>query len=96
MSFNEGILVHLDAGLIQFRDGLPAYNHTMNYPAIFQKLRNDCLVLHVDLSAWDRGTLPQSEGRIHVVCSPKKDYLAVMTAYLPQPDQWAPDYRRRR
>jgi hypothetical protein len=33
---------------------------------------------------------------IHVVCSPKEDYLAVITAYLPQPDQWSPDYRRRR
>ncbi len=33
---------------------------------------------------------------IHVVCSPKEDYLAVITAYLPNPDQWSPDYRRRR
>lgn len=33
---------------------------------------------------------------IHVVCSPKGDYLAVITAYLPDPDQWSSDYRRRR
>jgi len=33
---------------------------------------------------------------IHVVCSPKTDYLAVITAYLPDTDQWSPDYRRRR
>jgi len=33
---------------------------------------------------------------IHVVCSPKTDYLAVITAYLPDTDQWLPDYRRRR
>lgn len=33
---------------------------------------------------------------IHVVCSPKVDYLAVITAYLPDTDQWSPDYRRRR
>lgn len=32
---------------------------------------------------------------IHVVCSPKEDYLAVITAYLPNPTQWSPDYRRR-
>ncbi len=38
----------------------------------------------------------ESGRRIHVVCSPKEDYLAVITAYLPQPDQWSPDYRRRR
>jgi hypothetical protein len=33
---------------------------------------------------------------IHVVCSPKEDYLAVITAYLPDTAQWSPDYRRRR
>ena len=33
---------------------------------------------------------------IHVVCSPKTDYLAVITAYLPDTEQWSPDYRRRR
>ncbi len=33
---------------------------------------------------------------IHVVCSPKAEYLAVITAYLPDTDQWSADYRRRR
>lgn len=33
---------------------------------------------------------------IHVVCSPKTEYLAVITAYLPDADQWSSDYRRRR
>lgn len=33
---------------------------------------------------------------IHVVSSPKMDYLAVITAYLPDADQWSSDYRRRR
>ena len=37
-----------------------------------------------------------SERTLHVVCSPKEDYLAVITAYLPNADQWSPDYRRRR
>ena len=37
-----------------------------------------------------------SDRAIHVVCSPKEDYLAVITAYLPDPDQWSSDYRRRR
>jgi hypothetical protein len=37
------------------------------------------------------------EGRpIHVVCSPKEDYLAIITAYLPDPDQWANDFKWRR
>ena len=37
------------------------------------------------------------EGRpIHVVCSPKEDYLAIITTYLPDPDQWANDFKRRR
>lgn len=33
---------------------------------------------------------------IHVVCSPKDDYLAIVTAHLPGPDEWSPDFRRRR
>ena len=36
------------------------------------------------------------EGRaIHVVCVPKEDYLAVVTAYVPDPLRWSPDFRRR-
>lgn len=38
----------------------------------------------------------ESDRPIHVVCSPKEDYLAVITAYLPNADQWSPDFRRRR
>lgn len=33
---------------------------------------------------------------IHVVCAPKSDYLAVITAYLPNPEQWKPDWRTRK
>lgn len=47
---------------------------------------HSCLLL--GLGDADRG--------IHVVCSPKADYLAVITAYLPDTTQWSPDYRRRR
>lgn len=32
---------------------------------------------------------------IHVVCAPKLGYLAVITAYVPDPDQWSPDFRTR-
>lgn len=32
---------------------------------------------------------------IHVVCAPKSDYLAIITAYLPEAGQWATDFRRR-
>lgn len=32
---------------------------------------------------------------IHVVCSPKDEYLAVITAYRPDPAQWSGDFRRR-
>jgi len=32
---------------------------------------------------------------IHVVCSPKEDYLAIITAYLPNPKQWSSDFKRR-
>ena len=33
---------------------------------------------------------------VHVVCSPKDEYLAIITAYLPDPAQWSDDFRRRR
>nr|VFJ42646.1 MAG: protein of unknown function (DUF4258) [Candidatus Kentron sp. FM]VFJ43384.1 MAG: protein of unknown function (DUF4258) [Candidatus Kentron sp. FM]VFK05525.1 MAG: protein of unknown function (DUF4258) [Candidatus Kentron sp. FM] len=28
---------------------------------------------------------------IHVVCAPKEEYLAIITAYPPSPDQWLPE-----
>jgi len=33
---------------------------------------------------------------IHVVCAPKKDYLAIITAYVPTVDKWENDLRCRR
>lgn len=33
---------------------------------------------------------------IHVVCMPKSDYLAIITAYLPNSRQWKTDWRIRR
>jgi hypothetical protein len=33
---------------------------------------------------------------LHVLCSPKVDYLAIITAYLPDPSLWSDDLRRRR
>lgn len=32
---------------------------------------------------------------IHVVCSPKIDFLVVITAYLPDEDKWSKDFIRR-
>lgn len=33
---------------------------------------------------------------VHVVCSPKDEYLAVITAYVPDPQKWSTDFRVRR
>ena len=33
---------------------------------------------------------------IHVVCTPKDEYLAIITAYLPDPHEWAEGFRQRR
>lgn len=39
---------------------------------------------------------PGDGGRpIHVVVAPKGDYLAVITAYVPDPTQWSSDFLRR-
>jgi hypothetical protein len=32
---------------------------------------------------------------IHVVCSPKDDFLAIITAYLPDETEWSSDFRNR-
>jgi hypothetical protein len=33
---------------------------------------------------------------VHVVCTPKPEYLAVITAYLPTPDKWESDWKARK
>jgi len=33
---------------------------------------------------------------IHVVCAPKGDYIAIIAAYLPNPDEWSADWRVRK
>jgi hypothetical protein len=33
---------------------------------------------------------------LHVVCAPKAAYLAIITAYLPNSDQWEDDMRTRK
>lgn len=33
---------------------------------------------------------------IHIVCSPKSDYLAVITAYLPDSCDWTDGFKKRR
>jgi hypothetical protein len=33
---------------------------------------------------------------IHIVCAPKTDYLAIITAYQPNPEQWEADWQTRR
>ena len=33
---------------------------------------------------------------VHIVCSPKIDFLAIITAYVPNPQEWESDFKRRR
>lgn len=32
---------------------------------------------------------------IHVVCSPKEEFLAIITAYVPSADEWDDDFKTR-
>ena len=32
---------------------------------------------------------------VHIVCAPRDEYLAIITAYLPDPAVWSEDFRRR-
>jgi len=34
--------------------------------------------------------------KIHVVCSPRDEYLAIITAYVPEADEWDAEFRTRR
>jgi Domain of unknown function (DUF4258) len=47
---------------------------------------HSCLIL-----GWGEESRP-----LHVVCAPKSEYLAIITAYLPSPHQWEPDWRTRK
>ena len=33
---------------------------------------------------------------IHVLCSPKDEYLAIVTAYLPAPEEWSQNFKVRK
>jgi hypothetical protein len=44
-----------------------------------------CLLLHV-----------KPNRVLHVVCAPKEEYLTVITAYLPSPEQWSADFKARK
>ncbi len=37
------------------------------------------------------------DGRVvHIVCAPKEEYLAIITAYVPSPGEWEDDLRTRK
>jgi len=37
-----------------------------------------------------------SDRPIHVVCAPKREYLAIITAYIPDPQRWEADWKTRK
>ena len=63
----------------------------IRYGKIIEDYPNDprghsCLLLGFD-----------NENRpIHVVCSPKEDYLAIITAYIPSLKEWKKGYQERK
>ncbi len=38
----------------------------------------------------------RTDRQIHVVCSPKDEYLAIITAYLPSKEDWNNDFKIRK
>jgi hypothetical protein len=63
---------------------------TIFYGEIIEEYLDDqrgesCLVFHT-----------KDHRIIHVVCSPKTEYLAIITAYLPNIDQWSSNFRERK
>ena len=47
---------------------------------------HSCLMYHYNI-----GGRP-----IHVVCAPKEDYLAIITAYIPSLDEWDTTFKKRK
>ena len=33
---------------------------------------------------------------IHIVCAPKKEYLAIITAYIPNEEEWENNFKKRK
>lgn len=46
---------------------------------------HSCLILHI-----------ADKRPLHVVCAPKDDYLAIITAYIPNDQEWESGYRKRK
>lgn len=38
----------------------------------------------------------ESRRSIHIVCAPREDYLAIITAYLPDEDEWTDNFTVRK
>ncbi|MDI6891355.1 MAG: DUF4258 domain-containing protein [Thermodesulfovibrionales bacterium] len=40
--------------------------------------------------------MPNNKRPVHVVCAPKEEYLAIITAYIPSLEKWETDFKERR
>jgi len=40
--------------------------------------------------------IPETKRPVHVICAPKEEYLAIITAYIPTLEKWEPDFKTRR
>lgn len=40
--------------------------------------------------------MPSAKRLAHVVCAPKDEYLAIITAYIPSLEKWEADFKTRR
>jgi hypothetical protein len=43
------------------------------------------------LMGFDKGRKP-----VHIICAPRDDYLAIITAYRPSPLEWESDFKKRK
>ena len=55
-----------------------------NYPE--DKRGHSCLMLG----------MPNNKRPVHVVCAPKEEYLAIITAHIPSLEKWEADFKTRR
>ncbi|MBI5299838.1 MAG: DUF4258 domain-containing protein [Deltaproteobacteria bacterium] len=43
------------------------------------------------MGGWFKG-----QRTLHIVCAPKENYLAIITAYIPDPQEWDKNFKIRR
>ena len=65
--------------------------HALNNFEVVEDYPDDARGHSCLLLGWRKDGTP-----VHIVCAPRQEYLAIITAYPPQKESWSDDFRKRR